>query len=83
MVLARTREVLDETSPELADSIYVYHGGYVVEDWRRIEVADLFGGKLHGMATMNALELRIDVRPHRCPAAPRVSRKHCQLLAAG
>jgi DEAD/DEAH box helicase domain-containing protein len=60
MVLARTREVLDETSPELSDSICVYRGGYVAEDRRRIE-ADLFGGKLRGVAATNALELGIDV----------------------
>ncbi|CAO2038238.1 unnamed protein product [Urochloa humidicola] len=60
MVLARTREILDETSAELADTICVYRGGYVAEDRRRIE-ADLFGGKLRGVAATNALELGIDV----------------------
>lgn len=60
MVLARTREILEETSVELADSICVYRGGYVAEDRRRIK-ADLFGGKLRGVAATNALELGIDV----------------------
>nr|CAB3448543.1 unnamed protein product [Digitaria exilis] len=60
MVLARTREILEETSPELADTICVYRGGYVAEDRRKIE-ADLFGGKLRGVASTNALELGIDV----------------------
>ncbi|KAL6629705.1 hypothetical protein ACP70R_029470 [Stipagrostis hirtigluma subsp. patula] len=60
IVLARTREILEETSAELADSICVYRGGYVAEDRRRIE-ADLFGGRLRGVAATNALELGIDV----------------------
>ncbi|KAL6848507.1 hypothetical protein ACP4OV_021801 [Aristida adscensionis] len=59
-VLARAREILDETSPELADAVCVYRGGYVAEDRRRIE-ADLFGGRLRGVAATNALELGIDV----------------------
>ncbi|TVU33680.1 hypothetical protein EJB05_25513, partial [Eragrostis curvula] len=60
LVLARTREILEETTVDLADSICVYRGGYVAEDRRRIE-ADLFGGKLRGVAATNALELGIDV----------------------
>ncbi|CAN6247511.1 unnamed protein product [Urochloa humidicola] len=59
-VLARTREILDDTSPELADSICVYRGGYAADDRRRIE-AGLFGGTLRGVAATNALELGIDV----------------------
>jgi DEAD/DEAH box helicase domain-containing protein len=78
MVLARTREILEETSVDLADSICVYRGGYVAEDRRKIE-ADLFGGKLRGVAATNALEFGIDAGH----IAPRVSRKHRQLLAAG
>ncbi|CAD6252192.1 unnamed protein product [Miscanthus lutarioriparius] len=59
-VLARAREILEETSAELADTICVYRGGYVAEDRRRIE-AGLFGGTLRGVAATNALELGIDV----------------------
>ncbi|CAL4890489.1 unnamed protein product [Urochloa decumbens] len=60
-VLARTREILEENaSPELADSVSVYRGGYAADDRRRIE-AGLFGGTLRGVAATNALELGIDV----------------------
>ncbi|CAN6277306.1 unnamed protein product [Urochloa humidicola] len=60
-VLARTREILEENaSPELADAVCVYRGGYAADDRRRIE-AGLFGGTLRGVAATNALELGIDV----------------------
>uniref|UniRef100_A0A0D9X1A7 Uncharacterized protein n=1 Tax=Leersia perrieri TaxID=77586 RepID=A0A0D9X1A7_9ORYZ len=51
LVLAYTREILQETAKELVDSIC---------DRRKIE-ADLFEGKLLGVAATNALELGIDV----------------------
>ncbi|KAG0545729.1 hypothetical protein BDA96_02G387400 [Sorghum bicolor] len=54
------REILQETAKELVDSICVYRAGYIAEDRRKIE-ADLFGGKLRGVAATNALELGIDV----------------------
>ncbi|KAJ1291804.1 hypothetical protein BS78_02G344800 [Paspalum vaginatum] len=60
LVLAYTREILHETAKELVDSICVYRAGYIAEDRRTIE-ADLFGGKLRGVAATNALELGIDV----------------------
>ncbi|TVU38010.1 hypothetical protein EJB05_11357 [Eragrostis curvula] len=60
LVLAYTREILQETAKELVDSICVYRAGYIAEDRRKIE-ADLFGGKLRGVAATNALELGIDV----------------------
>ncbi|GJN33021.1 hypothetical protein PR202_gb21578 [Eleusine coracana subsp. coracana] len=60
LVLAYTREILQETAKELVDSISVYRAGYIAEDRRKIE-ADLFGGKLLGVAATNALELGIDV----------------------
>lgn len=60
LVLCYTREILQETAPDLVDSICVYRGGYTPQDRRRIE-ADLFEGKLRGVAATNALELGIDV----------------------
>ncbi|KAL6855867.1 hypothetical protein ACP4OV_018669 [Aristida adscensionis] len=66
LVLAYTREILQETAKELVHSICVYRAGYIAEepnycqDRRKIE-ADLFGGKLRGVAATNALELGIDV----------------------
>uniref|UniRef100_A0A0D9VB94 RNA helicase n=1 Tax=Leersia perrieri TaxID=77586 RepID=A0A0D9VB94_9ORYZ len=59
-VLIQTRQILQKTASELVDSICVYRGGYVASDRRQIE-ADLFGGKLRGVAATNALELGIDV----------------------
>ncbi|CAM8942689.1 unnamed protein product [Rhodiola kirilowii] len=43
------REILEQISAELADSICSYRGGYTAEDRRRIE-SDFFGGKLRGIA---------------------------------
>ncbi|XP_040382287.1 uncharacterized ATP-dependent helicase YprA-like isoform X2 [Oryza brachyantha] len=60
LVLAYTREILQETAKELVDTISVYRAGYIAEDRRKIE-ADLFEGKLLGVAATNALELGIDV----------------------
>ncbi|KAG2646716.1 hypothetical protein PVAP13_2KG531300 [Panicum virgatum] len=60
LVLAYTREILQESAKGLVDSICVYRAGYIAEDRRKIE-ADLFGGKLRGVAATNALELGIDV----------------------
>uniref|UniRef100_A0A0E0EE51 Helicase C-terminal domain-containing protein n=1 Tax=Oryza meridionalis TaxID=40149 RepID=A0A0E0EE51_9ORYZ len=54
------REILQETAKELVDTICVYRAGYIAEDRRKIE-ADLFQGKLLGVAATNALELGIDV----------------------
>ncbi|KAG8079800.1 hypothetical protein GUJ93_ZPchr0007g5786 [Zizania palustris] len=60
LVLSYTREILQETAKELVGSICVYRAGYIAEDRRKIE-ADLFEGKLLGVAATNALELGIDV----------------------
>ncbi|XVE54657.1 hypothetical protein DITRI_Ditri03aG0099700 [Diplodiscus trichospermus] len=60
LVLCYTREILEETSPHLVNSVCAYRAGYVAEDRRRIE-SDFFGGKLCGIAATNALELGIDV----------------------
>uniref|UniRef100_A0A0E0LN37 Helicase C-terminal domain-containing protein n=1 Tax=Oryza punctata TaxID=4537 RepID=A0A0E0LN37_ORYPU len=60
LVLAYTREILQETAKELVDTICVYRAGYIAEDRRKIE-AGLFQGKLLGVAATNALELGIDV----------------------
>ncbi|XP_078155045.1 UBQ, helicase-c and DEAD-like helicase domain-containing protein isoform X2 [Carex rostrata] len=60
LVLSYTREVLKEASEQLVDAIAVYRAGYIAEDRRKIE-ADLFDGKLRGVAATNALELGIDV----------------------
>ncbi|KAF3438025.1 hypothetical protein FNV43_RR20781 [Rhamnella rubrinervis] len=60
LVLCYTREILEETAPNLIDSISAYRAGYIAEDRRSIE-RDFFGGKLCGIAATNALELGIDV----------------------
>ncbi|OEL30293.1 ATP-dependent helicase HRQ1, partial [Dichanthelium oligosanthes] len=59
-IYCRRREILQESAKELVDSICVYRAGYIAEDRRKIE-ADLFRGKLRGVAATNALELGIDV----------------------
>ncbi|KAI3954476.1 hypothetical protein MKW92_053461 [Papaver armeniacum] len=60
LVLCYTQEILQETAPDLADSIRVYRAGYIAQDRRRIE-SEFFTGKLRGVAATNALELGIDV----------------------
>ncbi|KAI3953666.1 hypothetical protein MKW98_017490 [Papaver atlanticum] len=60
LVLCYTQEILQETAPDLADSICVYRAGYIAQDRRRIE-NEFFTGKLRGVAATNALELGIDV----------------------
>ncbi|XP_026381093.1 uncharacterized protein LOC113275747 isoform X3 [Papaver somniferum] len=60
LVLCYTQEILQETAPDLADSICVYRAGYNSQDRRRIE-NEFFTGKLRGVAATNALELGIDV----------------------
>ncbi|THU68520.1 hypothetical protein C4D60_Mb08t04750 [Musa balbisiana] len=60
LVLSYTREILQATAKDLANSIYVYRAGYSPQERRRIET-DLFEGKILGVAATNALELGIDI----------------------
>ncbi|CAI0556569.1 unnamed protein product [Linum tenue] len=60
LVLSYTREILQETAPNLIDKISAYRAGYIPEERRKIE-RDFFSGELCGIAATNALELGIDV----------------------
>ncbi|WOL03035.1 hypothetical protein Cni_G11755 [Canna indica] len=60
LVLCYTREVLQGTAKDLVSSICVYRAGYSPQERRRIE-ADIFEGRIRGVAATNALELGIDI----------------------
>ncbi|XP_072971707.1 uncharacterized protein [Typha angustifolia] len=60
LVLCYTHEILQATAQNLVHTVCVYRAGYISQERRRIE-ADLFDGKLRGVAATSALELGIDV----------------------
>src|SRR6516164_6351020 len=51
---------LDDIAPELSQKVASYRAGYLAEDRTALERA-LAEGRLHGLATTNALELGVDI----------------------
>jgi len=60
LVLRYCREKLGRISPQLADKVSSYRGGYLPQERRDIEKR-LFSGELLGVASTTALELGVDI----------------------
>lgn len=60
MICRYVRQSLQDTSPQLANRVMAYRGGYVPSERRAIE-RRLFTGELMGISSTRALELGIDV----------------------
>ena len=60
LVLRRTRNILRNEAPELADKLMSYRGGYLPAERREIE-RKLFCGELLGVCSTTALEVGVDI----------------------
>lgn len=61
LVLTAIKRILvDKGTPEVANLVMSYRGGYTAEERRNVE-SDMFGGKLLGIVATTALELGVDI----------------------